>query len=211
MASRMMHLAAAKLLLDMLPAGMDASRFMSGSIMVDSAPAERKASHFLTMVEGRKTYDTARFRDRYGHLLLTDGLVLGYYLHLVQDLVFRDELYHVHGFNPRMPGYLAGLHSDYRRLNQLLAKRFCLEADFDIPSDASPLDKIAAFDMLGLPGALAEDFSAPGEPEAFFFTQEMALGYISRAVHLCREELRALQNGLPLIDPKEWMWKADPV
>ena len=112
MASRMMHLAAAVQLRDMLPKGMDVPRFLSGAIMVDSAPQERHASHFLTQLDGRKTYDIARFRAQYGQLLLTDGLVLGYYLHLLQDLVFRDYMDHVLGFNPRRPGYLAGLHSD---------------------------------------------------------------------------------------------------
>lgn len=211
MASRMMHLAAAVQLLHLLPEGMDVPRFLTGSIMVDSAPLERQASHFLTQVDGRKTYDIARFRAQYGHLLLTDGLVLGYYLHLLQDLVFRDHMYHVLRFNPRKPGYLAGLHSDYRRLNLLLADRYGLTADFPIPPDAGPLADIAVFDMAGLPDALAEDFTLPGAAEAFFLTEELAISYIDRAVGKCRDELHALTQGLPLTDPMDWMWQLDPV
>ena len=211
MASRMMHLAAAFQLTDMLPEGMDVPRFLSGEIMVDSAPQERRASHFLTVIDGRKTYDVARFRAEYGRLLPVDGLVLGYYLHLLQDLVFRDQMYHRLGFDPRKPGYLQGLHSDYRRLNRLLAERYGLTADFAVPGSAAPLDGIAAFDMAGLPGALAEDFALPGAEEAFFFTEEMAADYIARAVDVCRKELHALQNGHPLTDPRNWTWKSDPV
>lgn len=211
MASRMMHLAAAFQLTDMLPEGMDVPRFLSGEIMVDSAPQERRASHFLTEMEGRKTYDIARFRAEYGSLMLSDGLVLGYYLHLLQDLVFRDHMYHRLGFDPRKPGYLQGLHSDYRRLNQLLAARYGMSTDFAIPDSAVPLDGIAVFDMNYLPGALAEDFALPGAEEAFFFTEEMAADYIARAVDVCRKELHALQNGLPLNDPRDWTWKSDPV
>ena len=211
MASRMMHLAAAVQLLPELPQGMDVPRFLSGEIMVDSAPHERHASHFLTQLDGRKTYDIARFRAQFGHLLLEDGLVLGYYLHLLQDLVFRDYMYHELGFNPRKPGYLAGLHSDYRRLNRLLAARYGLSQDFAVPSDAAPLTVIAAFDMAGLPAALAEDFDLPGAAEAFFFTEDMAAAYIERAVVTCRSELHALQNGLPLTDPADWTWQLDPV
>ena len=211
MASRMMHLAAAFQLTDMLPEGMDVPRFLSGEMMVDSAPPERRASHYLTEIDGRKTYDVARFRAEYGDLMLSDGLVLGYYLHLLQDLVFRDHMYHRLGFNPRKPGYLAGLHSDYRRLNRLLVARYDLSADFVIPDSAAPLGGIAAFDMAGLPGALTEDFTLPGATEAFFFTEEMAADYIARAVAVCRKELRALQNGLPLTDPRQWTWKIDPV
>lgn len=211
MASRMMHLAAAFQLLDMLPQGMDVPRFLSGTIMVDSAPAERKASHFLSQADGRKTYDISRFRAQYGHLLMTDGLVLGYYLHLLQDLVFRDYMYHQLRFDPRKPGYLAGLHSDYRRLNLILAARYGLSANFAITDDAEPLNAIAAFDMAGLPDALAEDFAVPGAAEAFFFTEELAAAYIDMAVAKCREELRAMQSGLPLTDPLDWTWQQDPV
>lgn len=211
MASRMMHLAAAVQLLPLLPEGMDVPRFLSGSIMVDSAPQERQASHFLTQVNGRKTYDIARFRAQYGHLLLTDALVLGYYLHLLQDLVFRDHMYHVLRFNPRKPGYLAGLHNDYRRLNLLLAERYGLTADFPITPDAGPLSEIAEFDMAGLPDALAEDFALPGAAEAFFLTEELAVSYIDRAVGKCRDELHALTHGLPLTDPMDWTWQLDPV
>lgn len=211
MASRVMHLAAANQLLDMLPEGMDVPRFLSGSIMVDSAPQERHASHFLTELDGRKTYDIARFRACYGHLLLTDGLALGYYLHLVQDLVFRDFMYHTLGFDPRKPGYLAGLHSDYRRLNRLFIRRYGLRSDFPIPQSAEPLQDIASFDMRGLPAALAEDFTLPGADDAFFFTEDLAVRYIDKAVAKCRIELHALQCGLTLTDPADWMWQADPV
>lgn len=210
MASRIMHLAAAVQLLPHLPQEMDVSRFLSGEVMVDSAPHHRQASHYLTVLHGRKTYDVARFRAEYGHLLLTDGLALGYYLHLIQDLVFRDEMYHKLGFNPRRPGYLAGLHSDYRRLNQLLIHRYALSADFDIPVSAAPLQGIADFDMAGLPAALAEDFSMPGVPEAFFFTEEHAVSYINRAVSICLSELAACCGGLPLTDPADWTWQLDP-
>lgn len=211
MASRVMHLAAAVQLLNELPAGMDVPRFLSGSIMVDSAPTERHASHFQAVVGERKTYDLSRFRAEYGHLLLTDGLVLGYYLHLLQDLVFRRYMYAELGFNPRKPGYLAGLHSDYRRLNKLLIQRYQLTAYFAIPTSAAPLQGIAAFDMAGLPGALAEDFSLPGEDDAFFFSEELAVRYIDQAVAKCREELHALRKGRPLTDPLEWTWSVDPV
>ena len=211
MASRVMHLAAASLLLENMPQGMDVPRFLSGSIMVDSAPQERRASHFLFVTEGRKTYDIARFRAQYGHLLLEDGLVLGYYLHLLQDLVFRDFMYHKLKFDPKKPGYLAGLHSDYRRLNRLLISRYSLQMGFDIPTRSTPLDGIAAFDMAGLPQALRDDFTMPGAENAFFLTEDLAMRYVETAVENCRKELHALRHGGVLTDPLDWTWQTDPV
>ena len=211
MASRVMHLAAAYQLLDMLPEEMDIPRFLSGSVMADSAPAQRHASHFLSVRNGRKTYDSAAFRNLYGHLLLSDGLVLGYYLHLIQDLVFRDFMYHQLRFNPRKPGYLDGLHRDYRRLNRLLVSRYGISSDFEIPVSAAPLGQIADFDMAGLPAALAEDFMLQGAEHAFFFTEEHAVCYIDQAVKQCRMELEALYRGNPLLDPAQWTWQLDPV
>lgn len=206
-----MHLACGVQLLDALPEAMDASRFLTGEIMADSAPSYRAEAHFLVQTDGRRTYDVGAFRDRYGALLLTDGLVLGYSLHLVQDLVFRRFMYAEMGFDPRREGYLAGLHSDYRRLNRLLIRRYGLTGDFAIAPTAAPLGEIAPFDMAALPGQLREDFTVPGSSEAFFFTEEMAVRYIDKAVRQSREELQALMQGAPLIDPKEWSWRRDPV
>lgn len=211
MASRIMHLAAAVQLLDLLPADMDIPRFLSGEIMVDSAPQERKASHYLTAINGRKTYDIARFRQKYGHLLMTDGLVLGYYMHLLQDLVFRDYMYHQLRFDPRKPGYLEGLHSDYRRLNRLLIRRYDLPCDFPITAQATPLEQIAGFDMASLPSALREDCDLEGPEEAFFFSEEMAVRYVEIAADKCRQELTALLHGGCLTDPLDWTWRSDPV
>lgn len=212
MASRIMHLAATVQLLPELPQGMSVPRFLSGVIMVDSAPQARRSSHYhLTQDDGRRTYDIARFRDEYGHMLLTDGLVLGYYVHLLQDLVFRDYVYHTLGLNPRIPGYLQGIHSDYRRLNRLLIRRYGLKADFDIPPSAVPLQQIADFDMAGLPAALAVDFMQEGAADAFFFTEEHAHCYIEKAVLICKSEIKSLRAGMPLTDPMDWTWRQDPV
>ena len=86
MASRILHLAAAKLILDEHPAA-DEKRFRLGSILPDAG--ERVSAHFRVRIDGgTKTMMAlggfrARFADK-----MDDPLYLGYYLHLVQDIVF---------------------------------------------------------------------------------------------------------------------------
>lgn len=210
MASRIMHLACGVQLLDVLPDAVDASRFLTGELLPDCAPGARAEAHFLTRRNGLRTYDVQAFRQKFADMLLQDGIVLGYYLHLVQDLVFRRFMYAGMGFDPRREGYLAGLHSDYRRLNRLLIRRYGLKV-FSVADSAAPLDGIAPFDLAALPGQLATDFADEGAPDAFFFTVEMAERYIDEAVDKSRAELRAILSGGVLTDPADWAWRHDPV
>ena len=211
MASRIMHLAVAAQLTAELPEGMDIPRFLLGSVMVDAAPNARKTTHFQVQQGDLRTYDIARFRAQYGGYLLTDGLVLGYYLHLLQDLVFRCYMYHEMGFNPRQPGYLDRLYDDYWRLNGELIRHFGLRCELPEVASAAPLDTIADFDLPGMRQAVQSDFVPGGPAEAFFLTTERGLRYVEKAAALCRKELHALQNGLPLLNPRDgYAWRSDP-
>ncbi len=213
LASRIMHLAIAGRLAAWLPEGIDLQRFLTGSVLVDAAPADqRHATHFTTARDGLRTYDVGLFRARYGHLLQSDGLVLGYYLHLLQDLVFRRFMYHVLRVDPQTPGYLAALYVDYGRLNALLPAQDTFPAPWELPDNACPLEEIADFDLPGLKRALEADLASAGEGEATYLTPERAEMYIRLAVGACRRELRALTNGLPLLDPfNGYTWRRDPI
>lgn len=211
MASRIMHLAVASQLTAELPEGMDIPRFLLGSVMVDAAPNARKTTHFQIQQGDLRTYDVARFRALYGAQLRTDGLVLGYYLHLLQDLVFRCYMYRELRFDPRQPGYLDRLYGDYWRLNGELIRHFGLRCDLPESESIAPLTGIADFDLPGLMRDLRSDFVPGGPKQAFFLTTKRALNYIEKAAALCRKELYALQNGLPLLNPLDgYTWQSDP-
>ncbi len=207
-----MHLAVAARLLPDLPPDMDASRFLTGSLLVDAAPAhQRDATHFIVRDGALRTYDLPRFRAQVGAHLTTDGLVLGYYLHLVQDLMFRRFMYHMLHIDPSVPGYLAALYVDYGRLNHLLPGVLGLPVTWDFPQTAHPLDGIADFDLAGMQAALAQDLACNGLGVSTYLTPERAEEYFTLATALCRKELRALREGLPLLNPRDgFTWERDP-
>ena len=91
MASRVMHLAVqAEQNREMPPRNPD--RLALGVIQPDgvATKVDQRASHLkITLPDGRMTDDLTGFRQRFGPELARVELYLGYYLHLVQDLVYR--------------------------------------------------------------------------------------------------------------------------
>ncbi len=71
----------------------------------------------------RYTYDLEFFRDRYGKYMEKDDLYLGYYLHLIQDMLYRRFMYGEHGWNSSVPGNVEKLHRDYEILNEYVSKK----------------------------------------------------------------------------------------
>ena len=208
MASRTMHLAITSMLLDDLPLG-DNKRLMFGAVMPDAARG--KGSHFTVPAFGgaMNIYDLSAFRRTFGERLLSDGLYLGYYLHLVQDAVYRRFIYGEHHWDPEVPGCIPRLHNDYRLLNPYIVSRCGLKAEPPVPAGIEREDIFALF-----PFALGEfmaDFRRDFEPyshgSVFFFTRQMADTYIRQAVEVCREELSALQKGGGHMDELAFAWK----
>lgn len=115
MASRILHLAAAKLILDEHPAA-DEKRFRLGSILPDAG--DRVSAHFRVRIDGgtKTMMALSDFRARFADKM-DDPLYLGYYLHLVQDIVFRKVFYLDHGWKVDSPQKVERLYDDYRILN----------------------------------------------------------------------------------------------
>jgi len=165
--------------------------------MPDSAgwsSEESKKAHFLKLICGgtKKTYDLTAFRSRFGRKVMTDDLYLGYYLHLVQDLLFRGFIYGKYNWDPHTDGSIDRLHDDYRKANTYLSKRHGLTFNIVLPENlnAEELSHIAEFKPRDL----------TKESPAFFFTREMADEFIEIAVDGCLNELNALQKGVSAIN-----------
>ena len=179
MASRILHLAAAKLILDEHPAA-DEKRFRLGSILPDAG--ERVSAHFRVRIDGgTKTMMAlggfrARFADK-----MDDSLYLGYYLHLVQDIVFRKVFYLDHGWKVDSPQKVERLYDDYRILNTWAIEKFALREDLTAPEDFSA-EPICAVSDFALPEFLAElhaDFTTPPPPGRLRILHQSHCGGIS--------------------------------
>lgn len=84
--------------------------------------------------------------------MLCDTLYMGYYIHLAEDLVYRDFIYNRYKWSPMENGRLSqkkvdGLHNDYRLLNKYVKEKYNLKNDIKIPHDIAEEELFRAFPM----------------------------------------------------------------
>lgn len=213
MASRTLHLAAAKVILENTAVS-DENRFTLGILLPDMYDVEKKArnnTHLMLYTgDGRKTIDLRRFRDLFGGRLTEDPLYLGYYLHLVQDLLYHYSLNEVYKFSPKGEGNVEKLHNDYRIVNRYVIDKYGLENNVRIPEnfESEKLHEAFFLDTSTLYSELAEDFSSSGEGRTEFFTEKMADDFVSQSLEVCLNEMSALKNGKSALDSHQYYWRA---
>ena len=210
MPSRILHLAAAKLLLDESRTE-DADRFLFGSLLPDAG--ERVSAHFRIPVDGGKriTMSLGNFRDRFSEQM-EDPLYLGYYLHLVQDIVFRKLFYLDRGWQPDSPEKIARLYNDYRILNAWAIEKYGLQESIAVPHgyDGESIHAVSAFMLPQFLFELHKDFAAPPtDGECIYYTKDIAEEFLTESVRLCRLETEALREGKSVVDEYAWAWYAD--
>ena len=190
----------------------DPNRLKFGAIVADFGTDgnQNGNSHLkVNVLDGRKkTYDFDRFRDMFGTRMLSDDLYMGYYLHLVQDSLYRRFVYDRYHWNPALPGNVDRLHNDYRIVNQYIISRYRLKNDIAIPDgfDSEDLNRISSFDTAGLIKKLEGFFFPVDEEPVFFFTKEMSDEFIGEALAFCDEEVQKLRRGEAGIDMLEYAW-----
>lgn len=211
MASGIVHLAITKKICGDY-ACRNRERLNFGAVLPDFAE-NRRAAHLLAVVWGRnkRTYDLNGFRARYGERLLQDDLYLGYYLHLVQDVIHRHFMYDRYHWNP-IPENVKRLHNDYAILNRYVRENYGLVNDLTVPDGfaAEDLAGIAKFYPDGLLDSMGNYFRETGEGDIFFFTKEMADALITEAAETCLKELEALRHGTSVMDSYDLAWDNPP-
>lgn len=170
-------------------------RLKLGSILVDSG--YNGNSHMKVSVAGghKNTYDLDGYKSIYGELMKQDDLYLGYYLHLIQDILYRHLVYDKYHWNPLIPGNVEKLHRDYAIGNFYVVQKYNLKNEVAIPADfdKEPINQVCSFDLEGLVQNMNSYFEPIEEDDIFFFTKEMADEYIAEAVGYCIQELDNLE------------------
>ena len=208
MASRIVHLAIASEITKIHPLP-EPERFFLGSILPDACP-DRQAHYNRLLANGtKKTNDLSGFRRRFGSQLRRDPLYLGYYLHLLQDILFRNEIYDVVGFDPRPAGNIQQLHLDYRLTNRYVINKFGLTNQVRVPAglEAEPLWKEWQFALTPFLEELAQDFHDTPQGTPKYFTETVADRLIDRSVRLCLQELEAMKCGDGHFEEDRYAWK----
>lgn len=210
MASSMIHLAITTELIRQHEFK-DVDRLRLGSILPDAA--KRGNGHLKVSVCGnnKKTYDLERFKSMFGEFMKTDDLYLGYYLHLIQDLVYRHFVYDEYHWNPFIPGNVDRLHKDYRICNYYIAAKYGVDQNIKIPEflDQERIHELADFDTDSFAQSVREQF-VQVDGDVFFFTKEMAEEYIEKAVAVCIQELNAFEQGGTTVDAYKQAWRQVP-
>mgnify|MGYP007098668772 CR=1 FL=1 len=208
MASRIIHLA----ITDRILKGYrckDRNRLELGSILPDAAAGGN--SHLKTGIANgtKKTYDLTAFRSKFLTKMTEDDLYLGYYMHLIQDMYFRNFVYNRYHWNPLPPGNVERLHHDYALINQYVVQKYALTDTITVPSefDAEPLNELGPFTIRQFLADMKTDFHSSPTGTAFFFTPKMADEFITLAGEKCEHEIDSLYNGLDCIDEKTLAWR----
>lgn len=214
MPSRLLHLAVAEGLIKEFLIK-DTNRFRLGCILPDAYnPAFCKSdSHFKRFVCGKskKMYDLdgylAKFNDQ-----MEDELYLGYYMHLIQDLIFREIIYDKYKWNPTIPGNVERLHHDYRLINAYAIKKYGLKNDIkSVPKlECEKIYSIYPFEIEPFLNDMGLDYSDKPEGESFFFTPEMADEFVAIAKENCTKELKASKEGKHYVDAYDKAWNSMP-
>ena len=157
---------------------------------------------------GKRSYNLTEYKEKFGNLLKVDDLYLGYYLHLIQDLLYRHFMYDRYHWNPKSDGNIEKIHDDYKQINAYVISKYGLYIDIHVPNGfaSEKTNEIADFEPDRFIQELKNDFERIEYKERFFFTDDMVDEYIQWAVEYCKKELATLENGSYYFDEYEWSW-----
>lgn len=175
-------------------------RFFVGSLSPDSG--NKDENHYkYALKDGRKTYSLKNIRKDYSDEIKNDPLVLGYYLHVLTDVLFRDFIfswYHTPDDEKSKKEKVGMLHRDYSRLNSYISAEYGIKTNIN-PSFA---EKNRLFEEKGLSAeAVISDFEKNlSYPESYYegdfeyLTPERTDEFISYAVCICLAEINSLDG-----------------
>ena len=212
MAQRMIHYLIGTRLLEKEDCG-DRMRFLLGSVLPDAyrSRKERDASHFVRRTDsGMVFYDAGGFFDAYRDRIPSDGLYLGYYMHLVEDVFYRtfirkDKKLEIFG----IPDAVRILHNDYRLLNRYIIETYGLRNEIVMPADLlqEPVLQCADFACEEFLKEFEGDFCVMGEGNTVYITGEMLEEFLAAYYPLIEQEYLRVLHGQGKMNAQKYAWK----
>lgn len=204
MASSMIHLAITHLL-DETISFSDPTRLYLGCVLADAGVSGN--THLKKEIaENTYTYDLLYYRKRFERNMECDDLYKGYYLHLIQDMIFRKFLYEEHHFSSLIPGNVEALHHDYSILNPFIIQKYHLNSAMvqNISLEKEPIKELGNFDTVSFLKDLKAQFEPVTESSLSVFTKEMTTELTARSFSACLEELQHLNDSASHFDTIYW-------
>ena len=193
----------------------DVDRFRVGNLLPDAIEdlIYRPLTHYQVDVPidggSARFSDFERFRREFAPLVETDGLYLGYYMHLIEDVCYRRFWNRVR-FAPRdmTRENVAVLHNDYHLLNRYIVSRCGIRDELVMPRDfeAEPVNRIYPFLLRDFLDEMRGDFSENPQGTTHYLTEALLEQFLAEAMPLCREALRRILAGEEPLDPRELTW-----
>lgn len=188
----------------------DTPRFLYGSLLPDAIvdKSDRDVSHFAFRGDdGTRYYDFNRFRSDYAERM-NDPLILGYYMHLVEDNFYRSFYHKIYHFYFVGEEKVRAVHRDYHLLNPYLRRTYPIDRRLMIPDgfDAEPIARIAAFDAEQLLLDFETDMTETPEGDFTYFTPTMMDEFIAMCLPPCEKELHAVLRGGLLLRAEDFAW-----
>ena len=115
----------------------DPERFCFGAILPDACrKGEKELTHYAKRLkDGKKIIRLSEFRKLYWETMFVDDLILGYYIHLVQDVVSRPRLYREFNSSLDPDVRSAALYKDYTASNYILKDLYELPETLAVPDN----------------------------------------------------------------------------
>ena len=154
-------------------------------------------------------FDFNLFREKFDRQINEDSLYLGYYMHLVEDVFYRQFIHRDEFRITKSQKEISMLHNDYHILNSYIVSKFNCQNILQekINLDSEKIMEIAEFRIEGFLKDFAGDFSDKTQGETVFITENMLDQFIEEYVPVMLEELRAVKKDKSILVAKDYKWK----
>ena len=193
----------------------DVDRFRVGNLLPDAIEdlIFRDLTHYQTDTqiggETKRLSDFERFRREFAPLVETDGLYLGYYMHLIEDACYRRFWNRVR-FAPRdmTRENVAVLHNDYHLLNRYIVSRYGIRNEIVFPEnfEREPVNRIYPFLLRDFLDEMRGDYTENPQGTTHYLTETLLEEFLADARDTCREALRRILSGGEPMDPRSLTW-----